>query len=312
VKREAGFTLIELLIALALFTFAIAGALAVAVSMTQGFREQRQVLAAETAVRGPMDMLADALRNASPAVASGNIQDVQTCTTGVLSVVDSTTGPDRVDVVYAAGAVVTSLRSTYDSSSNTSVVVTDASQLTAGDTVLITDTNQGHLVVVSAVAGTTLTLVAPACSPTLPSGGYPPGSLVIRAMRARFYVDVAGSVTDGVPALMIDPDADGPLPAEPLAEGIEDMQIALGVDVDGNGAISTGEWEYSSGIGALSGSIRAARITLVARAAHELVGGTPSFYRPAAENHPAATTADAYRRRVLSTTVELRNLGGSP
>jgi prepilin-type N-terminal cleavage/methylation domain-containing protein len=42
VKRsaQAGFTLIELMISLVLFSFVIAGVLAVAVSMSQGFRER--------------------------------------------------------------------------------------------------------------------------------------------------------------------------------------------------------------------------------------------------------------------------------
>ena len=39
---------------------------------------------------------------------------------------------------------------------------------------------------------------------------------------------------------------------------------------------------------------------------------TASYTRPAVEDHAAATAADPYRRRVLSTIIELRNLGASP
>jgi prepilin-type N-terminal cleavage/methylation domain-containing protein len=311
---QKGFTLVELMISLVLFSVAIAGVLSVAVTMTQGFREQRQVIATESSVRAPLEFIADAIRNASPAVPSGDIQDVKNCVTGAIAVVNNTNAPDQLDIVYASGSVVTSLRTIYDSTTNLAITVTDASQLAVGDTLLITNMTKGHLVDVTAVNTATgvLALTAPGCTPALPVGGYPPGSLVIRALRARFTVDVTGAATDGVPTLMMDPDADGPASAEPLAENVEDMQIAVGVDVDLNKGIDAGEWEYSSGVGALAGAIRAMRITLVARAPNQLQGGTASFYRPAAEDRPIASTADSYRRRVLSTTVEIRNLGGSP
>src|SRR5712671_6050324 len=67
-RSEAGFTLVELMISLVIFSFVIAGILSVAVAMTQGMREQRQAVLAESAVRVPMDFLVDALRQASPGV----------------------------------------------------------------------------------------------------------------------------------------------------------------------------------------------------------------------------------------------------
>lgn len=314
-RAQAGFTLVELMISLVLFSFAIAGVLSVAVSMTQAFREQRQVIATETSVRAPMEYIADAIRNASPGISSGNIQDVATCTIGAVSMVDSTSGPDQLTLAYAAGAVLTSLRTTYDSATNTSITVTDASQIQIGDTLLLTNTAQGHLVQVTAVSASTgvVTLTAPACSPTLPSGGYPPGSLVVRARRATFYVDTAGSVTDGVPTLMaMDPDI-GASSAEPLAENVEDMQIALGVDANANNGIDDpSEWAYSSGIGGLAGTVRAVRITLIARAPQQLLRGAGTYTRPNTENRADTAAGDSYRRRVLTSTVEIRNLGNSP
>ena len=324
-KRRAraarrGFTLVELMISLVLFLVAIAGTLDIAVTMSQAYRDQRQVILTESSVRAPMDFIADAIRNASPAVGTGNIQEVLSsgCNIGAITEIDNTTAPDELYLTYASGGVVTSLRSTYDSSTNTSITVTDASQINPGDYLLLTDTNQGTVVQVdsspSAVDTTTgtISLVAPACAPTLPSGGYVPTNLVIRVKRARFYVDVVGSVTDGVPTLMMDPDADGPAPAEPLAENIEDMQVALGVDVNANKGIDTDEWAYSSGTGALAGSIRAVRVTLIARAANQLIPLTATYQRPNTEDRTDVAPLDTYRRRVLTSTVEVRNLAGSP
>jgi hypothetical protein len=162
------------------------------------------------------------------------------------------------------------------------------------------------------------TLAAQSCATlALPSGGYAAGSLVIPVQRARFYIDTI----NGTPSLMMDPDAEGPAGAEPLAEGIEDLQIAVGVDtgamdgtlVEVGAAANDDEWAYNvAGDTALTGRIRAVRLSVIARAATELQGGTPGFLRPALEDHPGSSIWDAYRRRVLSSTVELRNLEGSP
>ena len=307
---QRGFTLVELMVSMVLFAIAIAGVLSVAVSMTQGFREQRQVVATESSVRSPMQFMADAIRGASPAVPSGNIQDVATCTTGAVTVVNSASAPDQLDVVFAEGGVVTSLRSTYDGTTNATITVTDPTQILVGDTLLLTNSLQGHLVHVTAVNTATgvLTIDTPTCAVSLPAGGYPPSSLVIRAVRGRFSI----SAVDGIPCLMFDPDAGGPAVAEPLAENVEDMQIAVGVDVNANGGVDTNEWEYDGTTGVLAGTIRAIRVTLVARAQNQLQAATAAFFRPRAEDRPVATTLDSYRRRVLTSTIEVRNFTGSP
>lgn len=317
--RQRGFTIVELMISLVMFSFAISGILGVAVTLSNGVREQRQVVAVQDAARTSIDFMTEAVRSASPGLTGGNIQHVSTCASGAFTVVNSSSGPDELTVVFSSVGVVTSIRSTY-TTGTTAVVLTDASQISAGDTLLITDLTQGHLVSVTAVDQRTgqTSLAAQSCaSLALPSGGYPAGTIVIRVQRARFYLDAI----DGKPTLMMDPDAEGPASAEPLAEGIEDLQIAVGTDtggMDGNvvevGATANDdEWAYNAaGDSALTGQLRAVRLSLVARSSSALTGGVPSFVRPAVEDRAAGTTTDAYRRRVLSSLVELRNLGGSP
>jgi prepilin-type N-terminal cleavage/methylation domain-containing protein len=324
-SSQRGFTLIELMISLVLFSFAIAGVLAVAVSMTQGFREQRAAVEAEGSVRVPIDFIGDALRQASPGAPTNNIQDAALCTTtGAISVTNNQTaihdatitGWDQLDVIFASGAVVTSTRGVY-AAGTTSMDVTDASQLAVGDSIVISDTNQGHLVKITGIGGNTLTL-APQCGGiTLPpTGNYAMGSLVIRAQHATFTLDAV----DGIPTLMMDPDAGGPAVAEPLAEGVEDMQIALGIDANGDGVIAeqgTGpgddEWQGNfAGDPLIVGPLRAVRVTLISRTTSGLIGNLNSFSRPAAEDHAASGVLDTYRRRALRTLVEVRNMGGSP
>ena len=99
---QRGFTLIELMVSLVLFSFAVAGVLAVAVSMTQGFRENRMTNIEEQSARVPMDYLTDALRQASPGVTDpSQVQDADTCQIGAITVTDGgATGTDSLDVIY--------------------------------------------------------------------------------------------------------------------------------------------------------------------------------------------------------------------
>lgn len=313
--RERGFTLVELMISLVLFSLVAAGLLSVAVTMASGYREQQLTIATESSVRGAIDYMTEAMRGVSPGVPVANIQHVNTCAQGALTLTNQSTGPDQLTAVFASGAVVTSTRSVYGAGTTT-LSVTSASQLAAGDTVLITNLDQGHLATVTASGTGSITLAAQSCgSLALPSGGYPAGSLVVRASRATFSI---GSV-DGLPTLMIDPDAEGSAAAEPFAEGVEDMQVAIGVDADGDGALTEvglaandDEWTHNrAGETQPAGAIRAIRVTLVSRATGKRVNATGQV-RPAAEDRAAATETDGYRRRALTTTIEIRNFGGSP
>jgi hypothetical protein len=307
------------MVSLVIFSVAMSGILGVAVTLSYGVRQQRQIVSVQDAARSSIDFIAEAVRGMSPGVSSGTIQHVNTCATDAFSVTNSTSGPDELTVVFSSPAVVTSTRSVY-TTGTTSVVLTDASQISAGDTLLITDLTQGHLVSVSDVdrRSGAATLAAQSCgSLALPAAGYAAGSMVLRVQRARFYIDTI----DGAPTLMMDPDAEGPASGEPLAENIEDLQIAVGTDtgaMDGDvvelgAAANDDEWAYNvAGDTAVAGRVRAVRLNLVARTASVLDGGTPSFSRPAVEDHPADPATDGYRRRVLSSVIELRNLGASP
>lgn len=312
--QQRGFTLIELMITLVMFSFVVAGVLAVAAALTQGFREQRSAMTAEEAVRVPLDFIADAIRQASPGVSDpSKIVDAGTCAAGAITVTNSTSGPDTLDLVYASGGVVTTLRSTFTVGSTSSFTVTDASQLAQGDYVLITDFGSGHVYKVTNVAGTTVSVASSSCT----AYSYSVGALVIRAQHARFTI----ATLDGNPVLMMDPDSTGSAAAEPLAEGIEDMQIAIGIDADGSNGVSEvgtaggdDEWYYNHASDtAPSGSaaVRAIRITLIARTLDQLKAASASFQRPQAEDR-AASTSDRYRRRVLRAIVEVRNVGASP
>lgn len=319
-SAQRGFTLVELMISLVLFAFVVAGILAVAVSMTGGFREQRDATNAEGLVRVPIDYIADAIRQASPGVPGFNIQDANSCSTSALTVTNNASsapfvsGTDVLDVIYASGGVMTQTKTAF--TSGTTIDLVDVTGFANGDYVVISNLGSGHFFHITGVnTGTNQLTVETLCgSYALPATGYNAGSFAIRAVHSKFYI----GLLDGANALWMDPDSSGVAftgdkAAEPLAEGVEDMQIAVGIDTAADG-LTPGEWVSTNTVwppAAGTGTIRAVRLTLIARSANIDTGNSLFGGRPAAEDHTAGA-ADKYRRRILKTTIEFRNVGVSP
>ena len=329
-QDQAGLTLIELMIAMVILGVVIAAAFNVSYSLMANYRDHRRAMAVERSARGAITVLADAVRNASPGVPAGQINDLVGCTTSWkgIYVEDHTDQPDALSVVYAAGGVVTSLRDDFTQDS-TQVVVEDASQLAVGDQVLITDFDTGTLVPITAISqsgddwyltvGSSGQSAKQLCSPGPANFDYAKRALVLRARVARFYIDTGGAV----PVLMMDPDGDGPDEAEAMAEGVEDLQVAIGVDRGGDGSIDEvdasgddDDWVYNNPGDTVLPNIatqpyRAIRLTVTARSVGETSTVATSI-RPPAEDRDGASVADEFKRRSLSTTIEIRNLSGSP
>jgi prepilin-type N-terminal cleavage/methylation domain-containing protein len=325
---ERGFTLVELMIALVIFSIAVAGILNVAVAMTQGIREQRQAVMAQDAVRSPLDYISDALRQSSPGVQDPTkVYDVNACTVGAITVTNSQTASDTLDVIFATGGLVTATRAAFTNGS-TSLTVTPGTgtNFAVGDYVLVTNFSNGHLFQISAVAANTITVNTASCSGTSGFMGtytYASGSLVIRAMHATFSVANDAS-NNNMPTLWMDPD--GPAvgtasPGEPLAEGIEDMQLVVAIDADASGGVTentpsaaTDEFYYNnvSDAAPTSTAYRLMRVTMIARTKDAQHGDLKSYSKPASEDRTGASSADSYRRRILRTNIDLRNVTGSP
>lgn len=324
---ESGMSLIELMIAMVILGIVVSAAMNVAYTIMNSYRDHRKAMAVERSARGAMTVLADAIRNASPGVENAQITDLVGCSTLTgIDVSNRTDGPDTLQIVYASGGFITSIRSVFDQDS-TEMVVLDGSGLKAGDQILLTDfENRGHLMAVTDVTDNggdyTLSLAsAPTsmCSPAPADFSYPVLSSVIRAQVAEFAIDDSGDV----PVLTMDRDGAGAAEPEPVAEGIEDLQIAIGVDENGDDEVSADqpdgvdEWFYNHEDDAdpaqaiTARPYRALRITVVARSIDETTARATSL-RPKAEDHAGATQPDVFRRRSLSTRVEIRNLQGSP
>jgi prepilin-type N-terminal cleavage/methylation domain-containing protein len=145
----------------------------------------------------------------------------------------------------------------------------------------------------------------------------------IRDFGAVNWVQFSIDATGPSPRLMMNR-LDGSGGAQPLADGIEDMQIAYACDLSpvpsGDGAFTEGtdaaskladEWTYN-----VTGDVppaacnrpQAVRITIIARSteADTTLAGLPTNAKPAAEDGLAGVR-DTYRHRVLTTTIYPRN-----
>ncbi|HUS64956.1 MAG TPA: PilW family protein [Kofleriaceae bacterium] len=337
-RRQAGMTLVELMIAMVILGIVIAAAFQVAFTMMNGYRDHRRAMAVERSARGAMMFLTDAIRNISPGVQKANITDVVGCSTlKALEVINASDAPDELKMVYASGGVVTSLREAITEDTD-ALTVLDGSAFKDGDHVLVIDTMvadtpdlaKGHIFKIEGDPvdngdDWTLPLGESAddrCGGTVPAFTYPEQQIVIRAQLARFYL----SGDETVPTLMMDRDGDGPDEGEPVAEGIEDMQIAVGIDLDADGTVEgadlgddgdDNEWVYdheddSQLVAAdiMTTPYRALRITLTARSIGEVTQVALSV-RPPAEDRPAGDANDIYKRRSLSTTIDIRNFLGA-
>jgi prepilin-type N-terminal cleavage/methylation domain-containing protein len=324
-QRERGFTLVELMMSLVIFSVAVAGILSVAVSLTQGFREQRLAVAAQDAVRSPIDLLSDALRQASPGVSDpNNVHDNTTCTSGAITVTNSTTGADALDIIFASGGIVTSITANTVTESGGTVTLAHTTNLAVGDYVLLTsDYATGRVMLATTgTTATTLVLASSSCTGTnFPAFSFGVGTTVIRVQHARFTV-ADDAANNNMPTLWMDADSTGTVHSnEPLAEGIEDLQVALGIDAGTNGideqvgaSTAADDWIYNHASDVLPATpmIRAVRLTLIARTTSGEFGNQFTYTRPTSEDRTSASTPDQYRRRVLRSVVEVRNVTGSP
>jgi prepilin-type N-terminal cleavage/methylation domain-containing protein len=331
-SRQSGVTLVELMISLVIVSIAVAATFALGFSLMNGYSEHRRMMEVERSARVSMEIVADAIRLASAGVPNGDVQDLVGCSLfGGIRITNNTNAPDEIEAIHASGGVLTALTNTYDATS-TEIFVFDASELAENDYVLITDGTIGHFVQIGLPVDLgadrwQLPLVAGGCTPAPAwpvAGNYPLSTLVVRARSTHFFIETSTD-TGMIPTLMMDPDGlSGDAEPEPVAQGIEDMQIVVGVDdspADGlisdiGVAANDDEWHYNvAGDGdppvLTATPWRALRLTLIGRSINEVSTQAMST-RPAAEDRPAASTADEFRRRVLSSTIEIRNLEGSP
>ena len=94
--------------------------------------------------------------------------------------------------------------------------------------------------------------------------------------------------------------------SQPIAENIEDLQFAFGLDTTDDGNIDT--WINNANINdTQKDQVRSVRINVLGRTAKTIRGFSST--RPTVEDNSGSSTSDGYIRKSVQTTVKVRNLG---
>ncbi len=330
-RRQRGFSLIELMIALVLMSLIISGITSLVLSAGRAQSSSARVSVAQSGIRAALDFLTRDLLSASAGASTGTIylgngsvtqNGVATSTPLPIYVENSSTGPDRLDIISIDGTNLSTVLVAYNGGS--SITVDATTGLSVGDTIQISDLAQGMLLQVASFgtngANPTINVVTP--SNTWPTGvSFSPGSYVFKSRQVSYGVVTSTSGTITTTMLMLYPNGFanvGTTPGEPLAENVEDFQVALGYDTNADGIITAtpgvsandNEWIFD-----VAGdtpptaitNLKSVRISLVARASSQDPGvrGIPSA---ATEDHAIASpAADGYQRRKVRSEVTVRN-----
>nr|MBI3612918.1 PilW family protein [Nitrospirota bacterium] len=341
---DRGFTLIELMISVSIFAVVSAAAFSVLIASQKTATMTDQTVQIQRNVRLAMDLIARDLRMAAfgnPAAGTAGCAQQLTAT-------NSAAGPDSIQMVTVDQQVGT-LAAAY-TSGNAAITVNNlpAGVLAAADVITLEGT---VLASTSLPAGNILTLssVQSAGSPT-----FSIGTGVFRLACVTYQVTgadgrVGGAGTVFTPYTLLRNTTGVAGNAMPIVDGIEDLQLAYGIDADSNGTIddqaggtanvvdcldfvpngtacTQGTTLLAAGtvtalpssINATPTSVRQVRITVVGRAvppqAVNVAGNTwkdDTFKSSSAvqAEDHAIANAPGIRRRSLTRVVTLRNAG---
>ena len=327
--RTRGFTLIELMVSMALFGLIAAGAMALVLSGARMQSHSARVDVAQTSLRAAVDFITRDVVGASAGASSGSLIigatgiTVDAVNLGRLTAVNDV-GPndsDTLELYTVDGTTAAQLTSPVGGSATSLPITYESTQSGATGQfsptlpypafVQVSDLSSGSIVALTSATASSLGVAA------LPAG-YAANAWVLPSRHVTYSVSTTafgGTATANTSMLMMDVNGSG---AQPLAEGVEDLQVAYGFDNDGDGVVtevgtSAGddEWLYNVAgetLGTWSiANLRSIRVTIVVKGT-SVEGGQQNLpVRPAAEDHAAGTTPDGFIRRVLRTEIAVRN-----
>lgn len=317
-----GFTLIELLIAMFLSMLVISAGYSVFYGSSRAATMQTQDSRMQDNARTAMDALARGFRMVGLNVKNGNYPPGESIN-GVVGQkflpVDHNNAPDSVTIL--GGSMGTGWKTTLAASAvqgADTIAVADASQIDPGDIIAIGLEHTAKVASVNKLSKSVQleTTNLPAALLNMDFQGPAAGMTAAEITLVRgmtFAVDES----DIIPVLTVSTGG----PPQPLAEGIEDMQIEYGVDADDDRLIRDGEWVHdpeSASIGGITADyrkkVRLVRITIVARTDQEdpSLRGTerwvPTDKISKIGNRDPRKVTDGYRRFILTRVVKCRNL----
>jgi len=304
VRREGGFTLVELMVAIAITAIVVAGIATTFQSQVSSMHAQESI--ADLQISGSLVLmkLAQDARMAGYGIPKDNTVGAPPAITAFANDNTAADNTDTVTIRYCAGA-----SGYYYGSTPTTTLTLSDNGFVAGDTVKVLnlrreDVFPGSAVTVTAVSGNTVTLSSNLTTDTaIPTDlGVFVGSGV-----ADIRYDIANPGTDNVYLRRTVTSVGGAAQSsEIVAFGVEDLQVAYGVDEDSNGAVES--WVHAptaTGPAAQLPRVIALRVSIIIRSSKEDDGATSGVLQ--AEDGISRGGSDRYKRRIFSTTVRLRN-----
>jgi prepilin-type N-terminal cleavage/methylation domain-containing protein len=257
-----GFTLVEVLVALGLAAVVSASILMLARGQLLATEMNEQVLRAQANTRAGIDYLENVMRRACGGLSQGAVgvnvagaaQEVVGCVrvfdgpttfTGASFVSgDAESRADAMELIYPVSQPTVMLGGDL-SSCAPQIDVADAAGLSANDLVLVSDNRNGLLLKIDHVEAGRLVFAALPAAVVKPSAlAIAPGLFVFRAASIGLFVSTTAPFAD---MLMLDPDGvagSSHDDADPLVDGVIDLQIAVGRDDDGSGTITDNPDEW--------------------------------------------------------------------
>lgn len=340
--RSRGFTLIELMVSMALFGLIAVGAMTLVMSGARTQAHSARVDLAQNSLRTALDLITrDVLAAASGLKATGTITIPGGTTVNAIdfsgnnepTTAQFALGTDKLELYSVDGSTVAQLSTAVAAGASSLSVAYESlgSHVSLGTFVKTTspfisyvqvfDPNSGlaAFTQLSNVTGNSAT--ATLTVGTMPAA-FAATAYVAPARHVMYFVDdkfFQSATTNGNSSmLMMLVNDTNVANALPLAEGVEDLQIAYGFDNDGDGVVTEkgaaandDEWLYNfpgeTGLGTwLPVNLRKVRVTIVATSTSVDTGATMPV-RPAEEDHAAGTSTAGFVRRVLRTEIAVRN-----
>jgi len=344
--EQAGFTLVELMVGMVVAAVIVAAGFTILTTTNKALQANEQIVDTQQNVRMAMEMLTRDIKSAgfgSPGVAIGN------CTNSIVPADQNAggidTGPDSVQllvpVTRSSGANRWTLSAPTASSGATSITLQPGAVTDMVNSGLIA--NQSYISIGGAATMLVTGLNAAASTLTVsipPPLWYQMADQIYLLQCMRYQIVLAPDPTNlcggnapcltrGVAGVVVGPNAEGP-----IAEGIEDLQLAYACDGcvttintgipdrvidDQNGSGSFDQADFLSNVPWTAApltpdKIQLVQVALVARQSKndqgfgEGVASTGSLSMTVTSDHPLPADP-THRRRVLVRTVETRNVG---
>jgi type IV pilus assembly protein PilW len=333
--RSRGFTLIELMVSMALFGLIAAGAMSLVVSGARTQSHSARVDVAQTSLRAAMDFITRDVLSASAGASTGMIMntaglsvpavDFTTTTQNITSGAPYASGTDKLDLYNTDASTLAQIPLATGAGATTAAptMLTSVSQYTQfvstsspyNSYVQISDFTNAAIAQLTNATSTTLTLANLKMGFGVNAWVMPSRHVVYQVSDTQFTVANASLQNNTMLMMSVNGSA-----FQPLAEGIEDMQIAYGFDTNSDGVVTEvgtaaddDEWLYNKTGDTVKvtftiANLRKIRVTLIAKSTSVDSGQTNFPGRPAAEDHAASGTAtDGFVRRILRTEIAVRN-----